>query len=144
MYDATITLFNFHANTEKWYTSVFSGVNFLDTKASNATPMNGTTDGSTAEVILHTTASKAAQGKSGELQYIGPRGYAALSAPAGYYTFKPETDFFIVGDHASEPIDDNAYDEGLYHVKNAAMDEVYMITGASWFGLLPHFEIGGR
>ena len=144
MYDVTITLFNFHAGTGYWYSHVFTGVDFHDTKASTATQGSSRTDSSAAEMILHATKDKTVASGNAVLQYVGPKAYAALSDPSGYFTFKPETDFFVVGSCAEDPIDDDAYDEGLYNALNKAQDDVYMITAAEWFSLLPHFEIGGR
>lgn len=150
MYDAVITLFNFHEKTGMWYTTVFDGVNLLETKAETVTRDSGRTNGDTVELILHTTGSRTAQavGANGEtvsVQYIGQKAYAALDNTQGYFTFTSETDFVAVGNFAqSAPVADDDYDEGLYHAMNAEYDDVYKITAAAYFGLLPHFEIGGR
>lgn len=150
MYDATVTLFNYHGKTGKWYTTVFKDVNLLETKAQTATRDSGITNDDTVEMILHTTRDKTARaagagGKTVDVQYIGEKAYSALDDPQGYFTFKAESDFIIVGSHAQPtPISDDDYDEGLYHEMNAEFDDVYMITFAVYYGLLPHFEIGGR
>ena len=44
----------------------------------------------------------------------------------------------------TEPLTDDDYDEGLYHALNAERDGIYLISSAGFYGLLPHFEIGGR
>lgn len=150
MYDAVVTLFNFHEATGAWHTTVFNGVNLLETKAETATRDSGRTNGDTVELILHTDSGKIAQavgadGETASVQYVGPKAYSALDDPQGYFTFKAETDFVVVGNHGqTTPVIDDEYDEGLYHAMNNEYDGVYMITAAAFFGLLPHFEIGGR
>lgn len=150
MYDAVVTLFNFHEATGAWHTTVFSGVNLLETKAETATRDSGRTNGDTVELILHASREKVAQaidadGEAVSVQYVGPKAYGALEDPQGYFTFKAETDFVAVGNFAqSTPVADDDYDEGLYHAMNSEHDNVYMITASAFFGLLPHFEIGGR
>ncbi len=150
MYDAVVTLFNFHEKTGAWYPTVFGGVNLLETKAETATRDSGRTNGDTVELILHTSGDRTAQAMDADgtpvrVQYVGRKEYAALENPQGYFTFKAETDFIAVGNHAQKaPLVDDEYDEGLYHAMNTEYDGVYMITAAAYFGLLPHFEIGGR
>lgn len=150
MYDAVVTLFNFHEPTGTWHTTVFSGVNLLEAKAETATRDSGRTNGDTVELIIHTNSEKSAQvvdtdGTTASVQYVGPKAYSALEDPQGFFTFKAETDFVVVGNHAQiAPVADDDYDEGLYHAMNNEYDGVYMITAAAFFSLLPHFEIGGR
>lgn len=150
MYDAIVTLFNFHEATGAWYTTVFSGVNLLEAKAESATRDSGRTNGDTVELLIHTNSEKAARavgagGTTASVQYVGPKAYSTLEDPRGFFTFKAETDFVAVGNHAhTAPVADDDYDEGLYHAMNNEYDGVYMITAATFFGLLPHFEIGGR
>lgn len=140
MYDQTITLFNYRKDDGLWHTAVFHGVNVVEPRASAETTQ-GTANRDAVEVILHCSADKAAGG----LQYIPPKAYQALEAVDGYFTLTPEVDFIAIGEHLSDvPVSEEAYDEGLYHAMNDANDGVYMITSATWFSLLPHFEIGGR
>lgn len=57
----------------------------------------------------------------------------------------PECDFIFAGAWPdTEPLTDDDYDEGLYHALNAERDGIYLISSAGFYGLLPHFEIGGR
>ena len=59
--------------------------------------------------------------------------------------FAPECDFIFAGAWPdTEPLTDDDYDEGLYHALNAERDGIYLISSAGFYGLLPHFEIGGR
>ncbi len=175
MYNDVITVFNFHEKTGAWYTTVFKNVNLLETTGETATRDSGRTNNDTVELIIRILPDKSAhtviyepylvitnegdayvdnrgvklsyrEPDTDEVRwYIGPKAYERLDDPRGYFTFKAETDFFVVGNYSSEaPITDNDYDEGLYHAMNDAQDGVYMITSAAYFSLLPHFEIGGK
>jgi len=53
-------------------------------------------------------------------------------------------DFSYVRNEYNEPIADNEYESGLYNDMNSKYDGVYKITTSAFFGLIPHFEIGGR
>lgn len=155
MYEHTITVFNFHEKTGAWYTSVFSGVSLYDNASANATPNSGKVNASSIEAIIHVDQNQSAGGSkmlsyqepetNKAKSYAGPKAYAKLDDPDDYFTFKPETDFFVTGNHSSnEPILDEDYEDGLYNAMNDTQDGVYMIASAIFYGLLPHFEIGGR
>lgn len=140
MYDATITLFNLRRSDNTWRTTLFEGVNITEPKAATATTQ-GTRSDDTVEIMLRCDRSQCAAG----MQYAPPKAYQALDDPTGYFTLTPEADFIAVGDHTTdETVREDDYDEGLYHAMNDLYDGVYMVTGATWFSLLPHFEIGGR
>lgn len=175
MYNDVVTVFNYHKKTGAWYTTVFKNVNLTETIGETVTPANGRTNNDTVDLIIRILPDRSAhtviyepylivtndgdafvdqrgvklsykEPNTDEVRwYIGPKAYANLDDPNGYFTFKAETDFFVVGNYSSdEPINDDDYDEGLYHAMNDAQDGVYMITSAVYFSLLPHFEIGGR
>lgn len=175
MYHDVVTVFNFHEKTGKWYTTVFKNVNLIEVKAETATRDSGRTNNDAVELIIHVKQDKSAHTVIYEpyrivdnegnafvaddhnklsyqdpdtddvRKYIGPKAYARLDDPRGYFTFKAETDFFVVGNYSSaDPVDDDEYDEGFYHAMNDAQDGVYMISSAVFYSLLPHFEIGGR
>ena len=155
MYEHTITVFNFHEKTGAWYTSVFSGVSLYDNASANATPNSGKVNASSIEAIIHVDQNQSAGGSkmlsyqepetNKVKSYTGPKAYAKLENPDSYFTFKPETDFFVTGNYSSnDPILDEDYEDGLYNAMNDAQDGVYMIASAIFYGLLPHFEIGGR
>lgn len=174
MYRKTITLFNYHGETDSWYTTVFIGADLIENSGANAT-RQGETNSAAVDLIVHVQRDKKAdtivykpkriadaEGNilvSGEdsfiiygdpvlhadKQYAGPKAYAAIENPRNYFTFTPESDFFIVGNYYSDaPISDADFEDGLYSAMNAAHDGVYMITSAAFYSLLPHFEIGGR
>ena len=174
MYDAVITLFNYRKSEHAWYTTVFHGANLIEPRGNSATqqgqvnadtveiiihvkpnqdadtliyvPNNITdVDGNvlTSDNGVHVAYDDPETHES--RQYISPKAYAHLEAVDGRFTFTPETDFVVVGNYSSqEPIDDDEYEDGLYQAMNEAQDGVYMITSATYFSLLPHFEIGGR
>ena len=140
MFDRTITLFNFRKADNRWHTIRFEGVNVIELDASAATTQ-GTNNSDAVEIILHCTPGM----KAGEYQYVPPKAYQALEDVSECFTLTPEVDFIAIGDNLSEtPVPEDDYDEGLYHAMNEANDGVYMISSATWFSLLPHFEIGGR
>lgn len=144
MYRDAITLYNYHTATGCWYTAEFGNVNFSELKSGTGT-QHGVTSADTVEIILHTRADKTVETAQGVLQYIGPKAYAALVDPTGYFTFCPAQDFVVAGSCPLEqPVAEDDYENGLFHALNRKRDEVYQITSAAWYGLLPHFEVGAR
>jgi hypothetical protein len=140
MFDCKVTLFNYHAKTKKWYTTVFAGVDLLAADAKQATP-KGETNGSSVDLLINVMPDKSYEGK----QYMGPKAYAATVTPADCFTFTPETDFFMEGDYSmAEPVSEDDYESGYYHEMNNVHDGVHMVVSAAYFPLIPHFEIGGR
>lgn len=143
MHDRTITLFNFHGG--KWYPSVIRGVSVLESIASASTTQAGRTNSDALELSIKASSTQGIETSVGVKAYVSPNAYAACSAPANCLTFKPECDFIYCGEWPTTPIDDAEYEEsGLYHAMNEEYDGVYLITSATWYGLIPHFEIGGR
>lgn len=144
MFNNTITLFNYHAKSGKWYPSMIAGVDFGSTKSSSHTT-EGMNSADTVEILINCTAAKIITTSAGGKSYTGPKAYANCADPASCITFTPEQDFVFEGEWSSlDPIDDEDYDDGLYHALNAEYDGIYMISSAAFYGLLPHFEIGGR
>lgn len=174
MYQSTITLFNYHADTKNWYSTVFTGADLIESSGTRST-QQGEANSDVVDLLIHVRSSKKADtviyepnritdGQGNiivsdadssiiyddpnlhlEKQYIGPKAYATLKDPQGYFTFTPEADFFIVGNYySSEPISDDEFEDGLYSAMNAVRDGVYMVSSAAFYGLLPHFEIGGK
>ena len=173
MYDSIITLFNYREHERLWYTTVFQGVNLIELQNNNARmhgetnrdaveviihvqpnqrtdtiiyEPNSITD-ALGNVLIADNGARVAYADpdtNENRQYIGPKSYEVLESTRGYFTFRPGKDFFVVGNYSSvEPINDDDYDDGLYSVMNEAQDGVYMLTSATYFSLLPHFEIGG-
>ena len=149
MYDKTITIFNYREDSHNWRTAVFTGVDVIEHTGRSAT-QHGNSNEDNVEILLHATSAQVASatdvnGEIVELQYLTPKVYAVAEDVSGYFTMTPESDFIMVGNHGeSMPLNDDEYEEGLYHAMNALHDGVYMITGTTWYTLMPHFEIGGR
>ena len=144
MRDATITLFNFHAATGKWYPTEFHNVSMTESNGNTPTPDAGMKSADTVELIIRTAADKSNTECGVTVRYVGPKEYAALENPIGYFTFKPEQDFFYVGSVMATSYPEDDYDDGFYHYMNRAYDGVYMVQSWSFYSLIPHFEIGGR
>ena len=144
MHDVTITLFNFHEATGKWHPTEFRNVSLTESNGNAPTPDAGMKNADAVELIIRTAADKSNTECGVTVRHVGPKEYAALENPVGYFTFTPEQDFFYVGSvmAASYPEDD--YDEGFYHYMNKTHDGVYMIQSSAFYSLIPHFEIGGR
>lgn len=144
MFQSTITVFNYHKRTGLWYPSIIPYVDLIAAKASTRTT-DGVNNADAVDILINCTAAKAITTSAGRKSYTGPKEYAGSTAPARCITFTPEQDFIFDGKWSDlTPIDDEDYDEGLYHALNAAHDGVYMISSAAFYSLLPHFEIGGR
>ena len=142
MYDTTLTLFNYHKGTNLWYTTVFHGADVIAAEAADSSA-RGIQSKDGVEIIIRTNALQVAVTPTGEKQYYTPKAYGNCGTPESSFTFTPETDFVMVGDFgASEPLEDDE-DCGLYHRMNDTHDGVYLIHTATYYSLLPHFEIGG-
>lgn len=143
MYHDTITVFNYHAASGRWFPSVISDVDLLTTKSKNATTV-GCNNADVVDIIIHCTVDKHISTGAGMKSYTGPKEYARCDNPAQHITFTPECDFIFSGAWSdTEPLTDDDYDEGLYHAMNTERDGIYLISSASFYSLLPHFEIGG-
>lgn len=144
MYQNTITVFNYHEATKLWYPSIISGVDLIASKTNNATT-KGLNNGDTVDIIIHCTPDKKIKTSKGVKSYLNVNAYAKCSTPADCMTFRPEKDF-IYDEVWPEilPINGDDYDSGLYNELNEKHDGIYMISSAAYYGLLPHFEIGGR
>ena len=144
MHDATVTLFNFHEAAGKWYPTEFHNVSLTAVRADTGNADAGTINADTVEIIIRTASDKSSTENGVTVRYVGPKEYAALENPVGYFTFTPEQDFFYVGSVIAASCQEDDYDEGFYHYMNKAFDGVYMIQSSTFYSLIPHFEIGGR
>lgn len=142
MFDKTVTVFNYHENTKRWHTTLFEGVTLNGGDGAKAT-RQGVTNGDNVTLLLSADLVDGEISCNGK-PYLKPKAYAALDDPAAAFTFCPETDFFIVGDYSSDtPLEEAEYMDGLYTEMNAEYDDVYLVTSAAFYSLIPHFEIGG-
>lgn len=144
MYQKTITLFNYHKGTDKWYPSVIPSVDLIGNKASAASK-EGVKNNDTVDIIINTNSNKEINTAVGTKSYTGAKAYAQSNTPSACITFAPEQDFIYEGVWPSlSPIDDSDYESGLYHDMNDNYDGVYLVSSAVYYDLIPHFEIGGR
>lgn len=146
MFKDTITLFNFHEPTGKWYPTVITGVDLqVDSGADPATP-GVLNDAHSVLALIQSRADKTLVLKDGATKsYLGPKAYAKCDTPEGYFTFQLEKDFFYEGEWPSlDPVLDDDYDEGFYNEVNKTYDGVYIVKTATHLRLIPHFEIGGK
>lgn len=144
LFKDVITVFNFHKKSGCWYPTIITDTHVIASWAKN----HGTEGVNNADSVAVQITSNAAQNVNsteGSKSYTLPKEYAETNTPDKYITFTPECDFFIEGRWDNLlPIDDDEYDEGLYNALNEARDGVYLISSATFFGLIPHFEIGGK
>jgi hypothetical protein len=145
MFGDTITLFNFHEPTSMWYAHTISGCDCGITAANTATTQNGITKSDNSTLIIPCSSDKVITTVDSEAEYCTPKKYTLLSDPENYITFQPETDFFVVGEYnGSSSVSDEDYEDGFYDYINSESDDVFMVASAAFYGMIPHFEIGGR
>ena len=145
MFQDTITLFNYHKATGLWFPSVLENVD-LGVNTASISTKNGKNGNDTVNLIIHCSGDKKVTVINGaKKSYIGEKAYAGCKNPSSFITFKPESDFFYCGVwRQSEQIREEDYESGFYHAMNDEYDGVYIISSAAFYGLIPHFEIGGR
>lgn len=127
--------------TEEWYAHVVGGcyVTASDEAAQGLTGLRDA-DRVTVSVPFEYQSSKL---MVGGLEYKDWRTYDAQAVKSGI-TFREGKDAFVVG--ALYSINPMAYSEG----RESFLDwlrkshEVYTLTAVKQYGLIPHFEIGGR
>lgn len=136
MFSETITLYNLHE--DEWYPTVLHGCCLICDKAARQA-QTGIENADKASLYIPKSSIDAAN-----VVAIGPKEYEALRNPAGYITFNEGTDFFIKGEQQTVIIGDEDYPSGYYNYINQVKDDVYMITSAAEYDLIPHYEIAGR
>ena len=145
MHTDTITLWNFHQKTGKWYPTVIDGCTCRINAASAASVHGGNAKDAFMASIPCTAKQSVTAADGAEKPILGPKAYAASDAPQACITFSPGVDFIAEGasDDAA-PICDSDYNGGFYDAMNAENDDVHLITSAVYYGLIPHYEIGGK
>lgn len=146
MFTDKITLFNFHERSGNWYAIPLAGVDLGASAGSSRNASSDRTGADTVTLLVNCSKSRefvAADG--GRRSYLPPKEYASCDDPENRLTFAPERDFFLAGDWDGDAVNpDEDEESGFYHRVNHERDGVYMVTSASFFPLLPHFEVGGR
>lgn len=143
MYRDTVTIFNYHEATNKWYPTVLTGVDVgEDTSGKN--DVRGSLNEDATYLLVPCSAAKIFNLGAKAKPYLSPKEYAKIQDPSNFITFDKEQDFFVVGDYNESPIDDDAEENGLYHRLNDELDGVYAVKSCSFYSLIPHFEIIGK
>lgn len=174
LHSDVVTIFNWHERTQKWYTTTFQNAHVVERLSETATPQSGDTGNDGVDLSIPVSRDQIARTKIFELNllsdgegrhlvdgdgvllawtdpttselrvYVKPMVYASLADPSKTFTLKPETDFFVLADlWSADPLEDSG-DEGLFSEMNATRDDVFMISSATYYKLIPHFEIAGR
>lgn len=146
MFNDTVTIFNWHEGIQLWYPHIIHGVAIGESATQDTSATRGDHNGSSVELLVNCTSDKKITAASGVLQYLPPKQYAKLEQPTDFITFTAGKDFLYSGEYESaEPIEDAIdFDSGFFKAMNAEYDGVYKIDSVAFYGLLPHFEIGGR
>lgn len=153
MYDTTVTVFNLYRSrqlgTATWYPHVLSGCYFNADKAANI-EKTGLENADSAKLHIRYRKENGKiliNGKDSDtiLEYLDPKSWDAQTNDMyeNTVTFTDGEDFFIVGEYPEDPIEDSEHRKGLYSYLNSIRDQVYKITSAGKYTVIPHFEIGG-
>ena len=150
MYKDTITLFNRYTTKDRkvyWYPTILHGVNLNIDKASIIAKYGSNSqDNAVLNVKYHSGDDTV---MVGDKQWLSPKEWKKqsedlLSRSITFATGKEEFDFFYAGEWESEePIADDDYN-GFYSHMNKMYDEVFCITSAAKFSVIPHFEVVGK
>lgn len=145
MFDRTITLYNYKRSEATWRGNVINGCTLVATEsASDNTRGTGST--SNVNIHVHCNPDRTVKTQAGAVKrFIPPKEYQSLNAIVNEVTFTPEVDFIVVDRAMDElTVDDTNFENGFYHYMNNTYDNVFMVTNATWYNLIPHFVVGGR
>ena len=145
MFDRTITLYNYRKSERIWYGTVINGCTLVATESSSDSA-RGVGSTSSVNIHVHTKPDRTVLSASGGVKVVVPsKEYQSLATVVDEITFTPEVDFIVV-DRAMENLveTDEDYENGFYHYVNNTIDNVFMVTNATWYNLIPHFVVGGR
>lgn len=145
MYDDTVTVFNRLKNKsgDIWYPSVLHNAN-INLDKSTINEKYGASSQDNAILNLHYTPDSSEK-KIAHKIWKPPKEWKQCNPLSHVLTFSPSQDFFYLGDWGNEePVSDNDYTDGFYNYMNGKYDYVFIITGASSYDLIPHFEITGK
>lgn len=148
MYRDVVTLFCRYADGDKVYWRVYTLEN-VDFNADKARILNTYGESSQDRAILHLRLKN---GFCNGLLYVEPKQYTGAE---GTFSLKSglDFDFFAVGSYtvneiqalnSSGVIDDDDYPDGFYNVFNRTHDNVFIITSAAKYSVIPHIEVTGR
>lgn len=145
MHTDTITLWNFHKKTGKWYPTVISGVSCRINAASASSVHGGNANDAFLASIPCAAKQSVIAADGAEKTILRPKAYSSSDSPSTCITFSPGVDFISEGAaDDTAPVCDADYEAGFYDAMNAKNDDVHLITSAVFYGLIPHYEIGGK
>ena len=144
MFADTITVFNFQKGV--WFPHVICGVDATGIAGGkSATTLNGVTKTDNGIILIQTDKDRAVNVNGEIMSYVSPKAYADLTSGEDSITFQPQLDFIMLGEYKdTDPIVDDNYESGFYDEMNNKFDDVYQIVSATFYSLIPHFEIGVR
>lgn len=150
MYNDTITLFNRETTSDGsviWHPTVIRNADFNADRAKISATYGERCDDLAKLHVVYATRGDALI--IGGKTYLLPKEWQALSSASkrNYLTFTSgkDFDFFWHGEWSGgEAIADSGYTDGFYEYMCLAHDDVYKISQASLYSVIPHFEILGR
>lgn len=131
-----VTLFNRAWDDENeeeiWSVTILAGCNLVATQGQNISK-SGLDNADTVKLYV----APAEQSKA----YVKPKTYEAMTDRNNSYTFRPQTDFFILGAIEDAPVTT----ENFYELMLNTYDDVYRVTTVDEYAdVMPHLEIGGK
>ena len=149
MYTDTITLFNRHKSSsgEIWYPSVLRNVNLNMDKASIVAKFGAESKNRAVLGIMY--KAEADKKLIGDKTWLPPKEWQRqnqdLLDKSLTFTSGQQFDFFFVGEFESDkPIIDDDFNDGFYNYMKSKYDFVFAVEEASFFSVIPHFEIIGK
>lgn len=140
MYRDVITLFCRYQTDGKlyWIPHVMHNVDF---NADKARILSVYGENSQDRAILHMALRG---GKCNGSRYVYPKEYSGTDEEFTLRSGK-EFDFFMVGEYSFPVIvDDGEYKDGFYNYINKTYDNVFIVTSASQYSVIPHIEVTAR
>lgn len=147
MYSDTVTLFNRAESNGAiiWYATVLTRVDFNADIAKQATTSGeNASDNARLHIAYYSQNGNAMIGNK---KYLAPKVWATSTEKSASVTFASGKafDFFMLGAwNGAATVSDSAYSDGFFEYIRSAHDDVYAITNAAMYSVIPHFEITGR
>ena len=139
MYRDTVTLFCRRSSGNKtyWIPYILHNVDF---NADKARILNTYGENSQDRALLHLALRGR---KCNGLKYVFPKEY---SGAVDEFTLKSgkDFDFFVLGEYSFSTVDDDDYKDGFFNYIKKTLDNVFMITSAAEFSIIPHIEVTAR
>lgn len=146
MYDKTVTVFNYYESATKrvWYPHVIKNVH-LETDRAQIVKQYGPESKDNAMLMIRCAEDLSIDG----VPYLPPKAWKAQTNEllGQSITFTPSKDIFMLGEWTgAAEINDDDYtgrDAGFDGYMNSRYDNVFRVTSAGSYSVIPHFEIMG-